>query len=631
MTNNRRTRILEVSNLSLSGNEVFSSEEILNTFSTRETPNWLSQGFYSIFGEKLGSPPSYFEQVAFDADIDRLKRLYEENGFFDIRIQPNFIKNFTKRTIDISISINENIPAIIDSISYGGVNEVDRSLRNEIQLKSLLRINSRYNASLLNSEISRVIVLFQNSGYPFAQFIKDSSSVSRFLSNNRIIINLCFSSGPLKRYGTTSFNISSPTTDTISYDVLTKQIDFKPDDIYSQEKKDASERNLNRLGVFEAARLDMSITNADSLKNKIPITIVGKLRPKHDLAPEISFSDENNAFNIGFGGGYTDRNFFGGARNFRSRLIFRVQSIQSWEFNRVFGKGGLRDPSVIGSIDLTFSLTQPYVFARSITANTSLTFRLEKQLEYIQNIVRGSYGLTDQLATYTQGFFDWSLERSQVDTLSGVNSSFSLKEETRPQFNSIFSITLQRDKTNDIFSPTKGFFHSATVEESGNLSPLIHNLQPDLPFTQFYKTTILGRWYFETGRDGFSTLALKLKTGYQDKYGSSKDDTLRKIPINRRFFAGGSGSVRGWRSRELGAKTEVLKVGGNFLLEGNMEERINVFNSFYNEKPKKQDKTFLKSRLSIISSCRLMIFYSPDPWTFVRIRKFTIYLNIRCV
>ncbi|MBU1422912.1 MAG: outer membrane protein assembly factor, partial [Bacteroidetes bacterium] len=53
------------------------------------------------------------------------------------------------------------------------------------------------------------------------------------------------------------------------------------------------------------------------------------------------------------------------------------------------------------------------------------------------------------------------------------------------------------------------------------------------------------------------------------------------IPLNRRFFAGGSGSVRAWKTRELAAMpVNEIVLGGNIILEGNTELRINHMRGF---------------------------------------------------
>ena len=157
----------------------------------------------------------------------------------------------------------------------------------------------------------------------------------------------------------------------------------------------------------------------------------------------------------------------------------------------------------------------------------------------------------------------------------GVFSAF--RDEDREQFNSILSFTLQSDHTNDPFSPTEGYFRSISLEESGILPKLV---TVGLPFTQYYKTTLMGRWYRDLTSTRYNILALKAKTGYQDTYGESKT-TDAHIPLNRRFFAGGSGSVRGWKARELGAMNDdLLELGGNFILEGSVEMRVNYMRGF---------------------------------------------------
>ena len=78
-----------------------------------------------------------------------------------------------------------------------------------------------------------------------------------------------------------------------------------------------------------------------------------------------------------------------------------------------------------------------------------------------------------------------------------------------------------------------------------------------------------------------SVFAFKFKLGVANEFyiKSSKRFELQPIPINRRFFAGGSASVRGWRVRELGNVSNPA-LGGNVLIEANFENRIIFWRSF---------------------------------------------------
>jgi outer membrane protein assembly factor BamA len=189
-------------------------------------------------------------------------------------------------------------------------------------------------------------------------------------------------------------------------------------------------------------------------------------------------------------------------------------------------------------------------------------------------------GLTNKFATYTTGFLDWTLERVSPeilrDTSAALTTLNALRTEEQPQFNSILTFTLQRDKTNDIFSPTDGFFNSITLEESGILPKMLSRQRSEsLPFTEYYKMTVLGKWFHDISTTRFNILALKLESGFQSKYGESKYVDVQ-IPLTRRFFSGGGNSVRGWQAHELGAMSnDLVEYGGNFLVEGSVEMRVN--------------------------------------------------------
>ena len=574
----------EVRKIDFVGNRAFDDDELQEIIQTNPTPGFLSKFLYGIFGEKLGRRPQYLNAEEFRADLGRLTAFYQDNGYLDMVVRDSLRFDTLRASVDATILIEENRRSLVEAIEYKGLDEIPPEVRTSLFAEPRITVGMPYRKQLVSEEVERALRLLGNEGYPNVRFEREHSSATRYLSSNNFKVVLQFQTGVRLRFGEVSVNVNPPRED-LTEDIGRNQLDFEPGEIFSKEKLISSERNLNRLGVFENARVvGLMSARADSV-GSVPVEVVVRGRERHELSPEIAVSDENNAFNLSFGVGYTNRNFFGGARNFNTRTRLRAQSIQEWDFDNIFGGVGLRDPSVLGGVELQFQLLQPYLFTRTLSGSWSLLFSVEKQNLFMLPIIRNKLGMSNRFATYTYGFLEWSLERVSVEFLkdtTDVRVAISRRrEEERPQFNSIISATLQRDKTNDIFSPTEGFFHSATIEESGILPVVLRNLQPDLPFTQFYKMTLLGRWYQDLTRTKYNIFALKLRSGYQDKYGQSKRDPLRHIPLNRRFFAGGSGSVRGWISRDLGAMSDdELPLGGNFIFEGSTEMRINYFRGF---------------------------------------------------
>lgn len=575
---------LEVDNIELSGNKFFDDKTILETFITKISPGAFSKFLYNIFGEKFGRQTEYFFQDVYYSDVERLKQLYHDYGFFDLNAVSSYSYNSDTTAIKIDLKIDENERSYIDSVEYTGIENIDQSVLDAIFLEPKIKSGHPYEKSKINDEATRITEIISNSGYPLVTILPESSTAIRYLSTNRFKITYAIRPGKKYKFGELSIVVEPPRED-ITNKIITKHLDFKSGELISKNKVISSERNLNRLGLFEAARIEIPEIAASTVGDLLPISVRVKPRDKHEIAPEVILSDEDNVFNLGLGLGYTNRNFLGDARNFNLRLRFNTQSVQEWNFGRVFGKYGLKDNSVQGKVDLNFQIIQPYLFTRTLNGTWTLSLIADKKNFYLVTLVRNKIGLINQFATYTTGFMEWILERSDVnwieDTIKTGLSITRLKQEEQPQFNSILSFTLQRDKTNDLFSPTEGFFHAGSIEESGILQNVFKNIQKSLPFTQYYKVTLFGRWYKDLSRTKFNILAVKLKAGYQDKYGESKLNHNISIPLNRRFFAGGSGSVRGWKNRELGSMLQSeIPLGGNFLFEGNTELRINHMRGF---------------------------------------------------
>jgi outer membrane protein assembly factor BamA len=142
------------------------------------------------------------------------------------------------------------------------------------------------------------------------------------------------------------------------------------------------------------------------------------------------------------------------------------------------------------------------------------------------------------------------------------------------QFNSFITVTLQRDMRNDVFYPSGGFFHSISLEEGGFVPRVLGGpLGIDLPYSQYIKLMLNGQWYLDPDGSRDIIWATRLRYGAALVF---RDSPLKDIPLTQRFFSGGSGSVRGWQARALGAMADTLRnLGGDAIVEGSIEARWN--------------------------------------------------------
>lgn len=580
------SRQYEITGIAIEGNETFSTTELRQQMTTRETPGWFNKFLYSSISERLGRKIEYFNAVGFGADVERLKRFYENRGFSQVRIDTSWHISPEEGTIDLGIHIIEGYRSVIEYIKYDGIVDQPPTVKEDLRSAPLVYPGDPYSTRFLEEEVRRVLRVFADNSFASAQFLRDSSYARRYTSSRNYTVKLVFDAGPRYLFGDVTVRQALDTLrgeayrEDITDDLILRQLDYVSGDFYSLARQQSSERNLNRMGIFDLRSIESFVPPRTDSSITIPTRVTISPRDKHELAPELLMSDQDGAFNLGAGLGYTSRNFLGGARIFNARVRFQSQTLG--KFPDYFAV----DKDAVSNLNFTFELVQPYIFTNKTKGTWSLSYILDKQKPYLQSIVQNKFGFTSQFAEFTSGNLEWTLEAVELKTNRTFEQSVSddpvirqqVKSLQAQQFNSILSFTIQRDMTNDLFSPSSGFVHALTMEEAGLLPLALKKVFPQLPFTQFVRAVAVGRWYSDRSDHRFIILASKLKAGIEEKYGESASDSARTIPQTHRFYGGGGNSIRGWASRSLIASGEP-GLGGNVSIEASIETRVNVLQS----------------------------------------------------
>jgi outer membrane protein insertion porin family len=593
----RSTTRYEVESIVIEGNRIVSPNDIRSQLLTRETPGWIAKFLHHTISERLGRKDEYYDPVTFSGDIDRIKRYLINVGFNGAVIDTQLTFDDEGPSVDIRIGITEGRQARIDTVEYRGILPLPEVIIDDLHASPRVQGGDPYNRMLLEEEVKRAIAILRNNGYANAEYVRDSSAAFSYASSGDYRVVLTFHMGPRYRFGpvTVIQEIDSlrgeRRRDDITDELIFDHLNYAPGEFYGAHKIAESQANLNRLGILDLRSIREIVPPIRDTASAVPTVITYLPRDRNELAPELIASDENGALNLGVGLGYTQRNFFGGARTANARLRFRTQSIGS--FPHYFDKAS----DVVSTVDMTFEMQQPYVFSNKLHATWTFSGIMDKQKPYIQYILRNKLGFAGKFAEFTAGYLDWTLEAVDLSfkeeykqlatepvaaqllvTDPDVLEQIQRVSGQKNQFNSILGFTIQRDKANDLFSPSAGFIHTFTVEEAGLLPLILRRTFPRIPFTQFFRVNAVGRWYFDLTDHRFTILALKARAGLEGKYGESYGDPDRQIPQTHLFYGGGSGSIRGWISRGLIASGDPL-LGGNLVLEGSMEVRLNVLQS----------------------------------------------------
>lgn len=566
-THAQGTEGYEIDKIVFEGNRSINEEQLRSVLMLRETPSKFWKFIYRHISEAVGQAPEYFDPVVFTADYHRLKQFYERHGFFTATIDTALHVNTEEKTVTINYRINEGKRSSIDTIIYRGLDDLPHDVYGALFKEPSIKVGDPYELDRLEGELRRIVTILANSGYVHARV--ERVEAKRYASTNNFTVVYAFQPGDRFRFGTITVVYDTTSRERLHPAIILRHLDFTEGEYYSEEKKVQSERNLNRLGVFDVSRIENLTTEEMHETHTVPVLVTVRTRSFQELAPEIGINDENNAFNVSFGVGYSHRNLLGGAQNFTTSLRMSIQSIHTFQIKKLFSDDRLKDSSLVAKVDWNMQFVQPYFINNRTIFRVALTASIDKQRAYYLPVLRWQTGVTTQAATFTKVFLDWNLEYSNPTALATqADTVIGLYER---QLNSIITFTIQRDKRNDIFYPSSGFFHSLTLEEAGFLprtvGPLINNT---IPYSQYIKTVVFGYWYWDpTKREKF-IWAAKAKVGAAFLYGHA----AANLPLTQRFFAGGSGSMRGWKARSLGV-VQRRDLGGNALVEGSIEGRWN--------------------------------------------------------
>lgn len=172
-------------------------------------------------------------------------------------------------------------------------------------------------------------------------------------------------------------------------------------------------------------------------------------------------------------------------------------------------------------------------------------------------------------------------------TRQGVALFANVDASTRLEFGQSYGLRLSADQYDDLVGSVRdavvlsGFYNIRRDTTELTLDPLDGSivearLEPSVSSGDetlgFVRATLEGRAYESFGRQDSLTLAARIRAGWLEAVAGSADD----VPPDRRFYAGGGGSVRGYEYNSiypLERNALGLTPGGQGLLEGSIEAR----------------------------------------------------------
>jgi translocation and assembly module TamA len=322
-----------------------------------------------------------------------------------------------------------------------------------------------------------------------------------------------------------------------SFVYLEEGEDYSPKKLADTRKSVARLEAVGSVKVEDGAALDAN--------GNLPITVETAERKRHAIGADAVFS---NVDGPGVRAYWTDRNLFGGAERLRVDLEGGLAPFGSSPTYQ--GLSSVRLNDVVGRAKASF-IAPALLGARNdlLVDASAAREKVDDYWAYFGNVtVSARHRFTD-FASVQAGV---EIERGHTYDAFG------------PHDYSLFGFPLSGtyDGTDNLLAPTSG------VRAVASVTPYLKTLSDSVGMLQS-KAQISG--YHALDDDGWYVLAGRVAAG------SIIGAGIADIPASHRFFAGGGGSVRGYRYRSLSPDEGFgVPVGGRSLLEASAEARIKI-------------------------------------------------------
>lgn len=516
----------EVRNIEFEGNTTFSTSSLvyyMETYSVGTLSGWM-----------FGKDACLFLQEILDSDIDRLIRFYQREGFLQVQIGAAITAvNHREEKLSLKISIMENMPVLVGNVAYdiitdpGNLGDTE-ALVAETWPKVNAMVGERFRDEEVRNAQEAMITLFQQQGYPYIK-ITPQITVSELPATADIAWKI--DSGPRCRFD----EILVAGNEHVSDDLIRKQAAFRPGDSFDIRKIDATQKRIFDLGIFTvvsvSARLDAEKSSA--------VTVEVQVKE----APRLSAK-----FGVGYGRedrfrAFTETRrlgFLGGAR--RATLALKHSGLEPY--------------------NAEVNFIQPAFLHPRLSLRVNPFAVRQKEPGFLLNRTGSSVSKQYAIFDYTTTTVSYAFEQVDLDTSSVTSGTASSNDITSLYNKASITFGILRDNSRPLFFPLGGFYTSLVYKYSGVGFRSRYRYQRLQGEVRWYQK-ISGKWVF----------ASRIKGGVV-----TSRDRDGFIPVEERFYAGGSNSVRGWARARLGPQDgSGIPVGGNSLLETGAELRYPVY------------------------------------------------------
>lgn len=518
-----------------------------------------------------------FDETEFRRDVVRIQLLYRQHGFYEARVDT--VVRRDGGNVSVTFRIEEGPPVLVDSVSVVGLDtllDVRRLLR-----RLPLRAGAPFNRLAFEASADTVLFALRDQGYAFAQVFRNYS-VDR--NERRARVSYEVLPGELVRIG----EIVIEGAQSVTSRTVRRNLAFTEGSVFRQRELVESQLSLYQSDLFRYASVGL---HPDSLVRGSDTLV--RVRVRLAEAPRI-----RARVGTGYGtidcirgsASFTRPNFTGGAR--RLDIVARVSRVGSSDPTRL----GLEN-SICSQVrnDLfadrvnhfaSVTLTQPSLVSRTFSASLSAFTERRTEFNAFERTGVGGAASIGFRAGRVPISLTWRVTRART---VAQPATFCIYFD-RCDASTIDQLTDYRREAALVLQAVDARTNSPVDPSSGRVTALTLSHASTAVWSQvgFNKVDLESSWYRSPARGW--VVAARLRAGAVRAVTTVlADSSIRFVPQEERFYAGGPATVRGFPRNEMGPVVYVADsldaagnpvnlrsspLGSNAIVLGNIELRM---------------------------------------------------------
>lgn len=522
---------VRVMSLSFEGVKAFDTGQLTRVLATRQS-GWLPW-----------SPKFYFDKREFEDDLKRIVAFYADRGFPDARVDGVDVTfNEKKDGVSLRIRVHEGAPVIVERVRFEGFLDLPPRAQRRLEAAPL-KAGGRRDRDVVRATRDQVARLFRNNGHPMVVI---DATERPGASERSVIVSYYADPGPAMTFGPATVS----GTEKVSESVISRELAFKAGQPYDERLVLQSQRRLAGLELLEFATVTPRLDAPDG--TSVPVRVTVSEGPPRRLQLGVGYGSEERAR---VAGSWQHLNFAGGAK--------QLSADAKWS-----------------SIDrgVHAGLLVPYVKWPGVSLAITTEGWSSEQLTYDSQTYGGrltlSYrfdrpGRTREPVHYrvsggpVHSFLQYGISPDSLDDQSRrlERIALGLDPDTGRGSGTVASVEAGFDRTavDAPANPRRGTKTSVRFEMASE------RLGGTYRFTELAADV---RGFAPLGP---YVIASRLRAA------GIRAESPAAMPFSRRYFLGGSTSLRGWGRYEVSPlDPDGLPVGGRALLETSVELRVPV-------------------------------------------------------